>query len=97
MAFHPVDGLLQGTPHVVALYLVPMHLTTHKAILFMQAIWGANIHDCIHGKVWPALGAGHHTMHHKTYCHNYGLYTIWMDWMFGTLCDPVEDDEAKKM
>ncbi|PHU24941.1 Delta(7)-sterol-C5(6)-desaturase [Capsicum chinense] len=89
-------GILQAVPHLVALFLLPMHFTTHIALLFIEAIWTANIHDCIHGKIWPVMGAGYHTIHHTTYCHNYGHYTIWMDWMFGTLRDPVED-EVKKM
>ncbi|KAK6151011.1 hypothetical protein DH2020_015943 [Rehmannia glutinosa] len=96
LAFHPLDGILQAVPHVIALFLVPAHFTTHIALLFIEAIWTANIHDCIHGKLWPVMGAGYHTIHHTTYRHNYGHYTIWMDWMFGTLRDPVED-EAKKM
>ncbi|PHT56676.1 Delta(7)-sterol-C5(6)-desaturase 1 [Capsicum baccatum] len=96
LAFHPLDGILQAVPHVVALFLVPMHFTTHIALIFLEALWTANIHDCIHGKVWPVMGAGYHTIHHTTYRHNYGHYTIWMDWMFGTLRDPAEED-AKKM
>ncbi|KAL6498145.1 hypothetical protein OROGR_028542 [Orobanche gracilis] len=96
LAFHPLDGILQAVPHVVALFLVPMHFTSHIALLFIEAIWTANIHDCIHGKLWPVMGAGYHTIHHTTYRHNYGHYTIWMDWMFGTLRDPVEDT-AKRM
>ncbi|KAL1810089.1 hypothetical protein ACET3Z_027079 [Daucus carota] len=95
LAFHPLDGILQALPHVIALFLVPMHFTTHVALLFMEAIWTANIHDCIHGKLWPVMGAGYHTIHHTTYRHNYGHYTVWMDWMFGTLRDPIEEDAKK--
>lgn len=93
LAFHPIDGILQAVPHVIALFLVPIHFTTHIGLLFMEAIWTANIHDCIHGKLWPVMGAGYHTIHHTTYRHNYGHYTIWMDWMFGTLRDPLEDED----
>ncbi|KAK6927934.1 Fatty acid hydroxylase [Dillenia turbinata] len=95
LAFHPLDGILQAVPHVIALFLVPTHFATHIALLFLEAIWTANIHDCIHSKIWPIMGAGYHTIHHTTYRHNYGHYTIWMDWMFGTLCDPMEDDPKK--
>ncbi|KAM4131563.1 hypothetical protein ACJW30_01G184500 [Castanea mollissima] len=98
LAFHPLDGILQAVPHVIALFLVPTHLTSHIALLFLEAIWTANIHDCIHAKAWPVMGAGYHTIHHTTYRHNYGHYTIWMDWMFGTLRDPqARDDESKVM
>lgn len=98
LAFHPLDGILQALPHVMALFIVPAHLTTHIALLFIEGIWTANIHDCIHAKIWPVMGAGYHTIHHTTYKHNYGHYTIWMDWMFGTLRDPALDeaDDPKK-
>ncbi|XP_020205915.1 delta(7)-sterol-C5(6)-desaturase [Cajanus cajan] len=92
LAFHPLDGILQALPHCIALFMVPIHFTTHLALLFIEGVWTANIHDCIHGKLWPVMGAGYHTIHHTTYRHNYGHYTIWMDWMFGTLRDPEEDD-----
>ncbi|KAF7134736.1 hypothetical protein RHSIM_Rhsim08G0083200 [Rhododendron simsii] len=59
-----------------------MHFKTHILLLFVEAIWTANIHDCIHAKLWPVMGAGYHTIHHTTYRHNYGHFTIWMDWMF---------------
>lgn len=96
LAFHPLDGILQALPHSIALFIVPVHFIAHLVLLFIEAIWTANIHDCIHGKLWPVMGAGYHTIHHTTYRHNYGHYTIWMDWMFGTLRDP-EKDEGKDM
>lgn len=90
LAFHPLDGILQALPHVLALFLFRTHFLTHVLLLFIEAIWTANIHDCIDGKIWPVMGAAYHTIHHTTYRHNYGHYTVWMDWMFGTLCDPEE-------
>lgn len=97
LAFHPIDGILQAVPHVIALIIVPTHFTSHIGLLFLEAIWTANIHDCIHGKLWPVMGAGYHTIHHTTYRHNYGHYTICMDWMHGTLRDPDEDASGKMM
>lgn len=94
LAFHPLDGILQAIPHVFALFLFPTHFRTHIALLFLEAVWTTNIHDCIHGKIWPVMGAGYHTIHHTTYRHNYGHYTIWMDWMFSTLREP--EDILKK-
>lgn len=91
LAFNPIDGILQAVPHVIALFLIPTHFRSHIILLFLEAIWTTNIHDCIHGKIWPVMGAGYHTIHHTTYRHNYGHVTIWMDWMFGTLCDPEEE------
>ncbi|KAL4350778.1 hypothetical protein AHAS_Ahas10G0176000 [Arachis hypogaea] len=96
LAFHPLDGILQALPHSLSLFIIPVHFTAHLALIFIEGIWTANIHDCIHGKVWSIMGAGYHTIHHTTYRHNYGHYTIWMDWMFGTLREP-EEDEGKAM
>ncbi|KAK4792611.1 hypothetical protein SAY86_023046 [Trapa natans] len=96
LASNPLDGILQAAPQVMVTFLVPTHFTTHMALLFLDGVWAANVHDCIDGKVWPVMGAGYHTIHHTTYRHNYGHYTIWMDWMFGTLCDP-EGDGSKKV
>ncbi|XP_068641720.1 delta(7)-sterol-C5(6)-desaturase-like isoform X1 [Aristolochia californica] len=91
LAFHPLDGILQAIPHVIALFIVPIHFRTHMLLFFIEGVWTTNIHDCIHGKAWPIMGAGYHTIHHTTYRHNYGHYTVWMDWMFGTLREPETD------
>lgn len=37
------------------------------------------------------MGAGYHTIHHTSYKHNYGHYTIFMDQFFGTMLTPEED------
>lgn len=42
------------------------------------------------------MGAGYHTIHHTTYKHNYGHYTVWMDWMCGTLRTPPRDLASEK-
>ncbi|EFJ12106.1 hypothetical protein SELMODRAFT_182646 [Selaginella moellendorffii] len=94
LAFHPIDGILQALPHVLALFVVPMHFFTHEFFLFLEGIWTTNIHDCIDGEVWPIMGAAYHTIHHTTYKHNYGHYTVWMDWMCGTLNEPARPKEA---
>ena len=90
LAFHPLDGILQALPHSLTLFVVPVHFNVHLVLLFIEILWSSNIHDCIHGKLWPVMGAGYHTIHHTTYRHNYGHYTIWMDWIFSTLRDPEE-------
>lgn len=95
LAFHPLDGILQAAPHVICLFLVPTHFRTHMLLLFAEGLWTANIHDCIHGRMWPVMGAGYHAIHHTTYRHNYGHYTVWMDWMFGTLRDPEDNSKNK--
>ncbi|MEW5300108.1 MAG: hypothetical protein WDW36_003062 [Sanguina aurantia] len=93
LAFHPVDGILQALPYAWSLFFIPTHFLTHEILLFVTGIWTTNIHDCLHGKVWPVMGAGYHTIHHTTYKHNYGHYFIFMDQMFGTLESPEEHEE----
>ena len=56
------------------LFYCPMHFLTHEILLFATGVWTANIHDNIHGKVWPILGARFHTIHHtniNAYTHAY--------------------------
>ncbi|GMI63433.1 DWARF 7, BOULE 1, sterol 1 [Hibiscus trionum] len=97
LAIHPGDGLLEATPHIITILIVPTHFLTHIGLMLFEAIWAMNIHDCIHGGIWPLMGAGFHTIHHTTYRHNYGHYTVWMDWMLGTLLEPTEDKGKKVM
>lgn len=90
LAFHPLDGIIQAFPHVIGLFMVRMHFLSHLLLLFLEGIWTTNIHDNIHANVFPIMGAGYHTIHHTTYKHNYGHYTIFMDWWCGTLHTPEE-------
>jgi len=93
LAFHPIDGILQAVPYTWTLCFVPMHFLTHELLLFATAVWTTNIHDCLHGKVDPIMGAGYHTIHHTTYKHNYGHYFTYMDRIFGTLITPEAFEE----
>ena len=85
----------QALPYTWTLWFVPMHFLTHELLLFATAVWTTNIHDCLHGKVAPIMGAGYHTIHHTTYKHNYGHYTTLFDGLFGTLVHP-EDFAAQQ-
>jgi lathosterol oxidase len=96
LAFHPLDGILQAVPYTWTLFFVPMHFLTHELLLFATAIWTTNIHDCIHVRMDPIMGAGYHTIHHTTYKHNYGHYFWYMDKLMGTLIYPEEYEERKK-
>ena len=95
LAFHPLDGILQAIPYTWTLFYVPMHFLTHELLLFATAIWTTNIHDNIHGKVEPIMGARYHTIHHTTYKKNYGHYFIYMDKLFGTLITPEDYDSSR--
>lgn len=83
-------------PYTWTLFYCPMHFLTHEILLFATGVWTTNIHDCIHGMVWPVMGAGYHTIHHTSYKHNYGHYFIFMDWLMGTLETPEEHEAALK-
>jgi len=88
LAFHPIDGIIQAAPYVVALFFVPMHMFTHEVLLFKTAVWTTNIHDCIDGHTEPIMGAAYHTVHHTLYNVNYGHYFTYMDQIFGTVKVP---------
>uniref|UniRef100_A0A7S2GVH5 Fatty acid hydroxylase domain-containing protein n=1 Tax=Octactis speculum TaxID=3111310 RepID=A0A7S2GVH5_9STRA len=85
IAFNPLDGILQASPYVVALFLVPCHYLTHVAMLFFTAIWATNIHDALDGNTEPIMGSKYHTIHHTHYMVNYGQIFIFCDWYWGTL------------
>ena len=88
LAFHPLDGILQALPYIIGLFIIPVHFLTYELLLFATGIWTCNIHDCIHGRCEPIMGAGYHTIHHTDYRSNFGHYFIYMDWLFGTLRKP---------
>ncbi|KXZ52406.1 hypothetical protein GPECTOR_9g450 [Gonium pectorale] len=90
LAFHPLDGILQAVPYTWTLFYCPMHFLTHELLLFATGVWTINIHDCLHGRTWPIMGGGYHTIHHTTYKQNYGHYFVFMDWMMGTMYTPEQ-------
>jgi sterol desaturase/sphingolipid hydroxylase (fatty acid hydroxylase superfamily) len=92
LAFNPIDGILQAIPYTLTLLFLPMHFLTHELMLFATGIWTTNIHDCIHFRSRPIMGAGYHTIHHTSYRHNYGHYFTFMDQLFGTLLHPEDYD-----
>ncbi|KAK9824011.1 hypothetical protein WJX72_006951 [[Myrmecia] bisecta] len=93
LAFHPLDGILQAVPYCWTLFYMPMHFLTFELLLFATGVWTTNIHDCIHGRLAPIMGAGYHTIHHTIYRVNYGHYTTYFDKLFGTLMHPEEYPE----
>lgn len=96
LAFHPIDGMLQASPYVVGLFMVPVHYWAHLGMLFFTAVWTTNIHDTLDGRTEPIMGAAYHTIHHTTYRHNYGqIFTFW-DWYYGTLRVPKRPEDEKK-
>ncbi|CAO2821427.1 unnamed protein product [Amaranthus hypochondriacus] len=85
---HPLDGALQEFPYGVILMLVPVHFTTFLGLFLVEAVWGVVVHDTSHTQLWPIMDSKFHTFHHTAGRYNYGNYTIFMDWFFGTLRYP---------
>lgn len=88
VAFNPIDGILQASPYVACLFLVPVHYLTHVVLVFFTAIWATNIHDAMDGDTEPVMGSKYHTMHHTHYHYNFGQFFIVCDYLFGTLRVP---------
>lgn len=92
IAFNPIDGLLQASPYVIGLFVLPVHYFTHVGLLFFSGVWATNIHDAVWADFEPIMGAKYHTVHHTHYHYNFGQFFIFADWFFGTLRVP---DKAK--
>lgn len=96
LAFHPLDGILQAVPYTWTLFYIPQHFMTHELLLFLTAIWTTSIHDCVHVRMDPIMGAGYHKLHHLKYTVNHGHYFWYMDRIFGTLLYPEDYAREKK-
>ena len=88
VAFHPLDGILQASPYVVAIFFVPCHYTVHLCLLFFTAVWATYIHDAMDWNIDPIMGSKYHTVHHTHYIYNYGQIFIFCDWFWGSLKVP---------
>jgi lathosterol oxidase len=88
IAFHPLDGMLQASPYVACLFIVPIHYYTHMIMLFFTSMWATNIHDSMDGDTEPIMGSKYHTVHHTDFNYNYGQFFIFCDKYWGTLRVP---------
>jgi sterol desaturase/sphingolipid hydroxylase (fatty acid hydroxylase superfamily) len=89
-SFHPLEGLLQAIFLPLLLILMPMHLYVIIAQLTIMTFSSVINHLDI--EVYPPgfhkhfigrwfIGATHHSLHHKQFRYNYGLYfTFWDKW-----------------
>ncbi len=89
-SFHPLEGLLQAIILPLTIIFLPMHLyvlifqltlMTFSSVINHLEIetYPANFHKHIIGK-W-LIGATHHSLHHKQFKYNFGLYfTFWDKW-----------------
>lgn len=89
-SFHPLEGLLQAIVLPLTLLVLPMHpyviliqltLMTFSSVInhLNIEIYPGNFHKHAVGK-W-IIGATHHSLHHKQFKYNFGLYfTFWDKW-----------------
>src|SRR5690606_20420847 len=89
-SFHPLEGILQAIFVPLLLLVLPMHLyvlifqlsvmTVSTVINHLEIeIYPRKFHKHFLGK-W-LIGATHHSLHHKQFKYNYGLYfTFWDKW-----------------
>lgn len=89
-SFHPLEGVLQAAILPLTIIVLPMHvyvlLLQLTVMTFSSVInhleietYPANFHRHFIGK-W-IIGATHHSLHHKQFKYNFGLYfTFWDKW-----------------
>jgi sterol desaturase/sphingolipid hydroxylase (fatty acid hydroxylase superfamily) len=89
-SFHPTEGVFQALFLPLLLLVLPMHLyvlviqltimTFSSVINHLDIeVYPRNFHRHFLGK-W-LIGATHHSLHHKQFRYNYGLYfTFWDKW-----------------
>ncbi|MDB5193192.1 MAG: sterol desaturase [Segetibacter sp.] len=89
-SFHPLEGVLQAMILPLTILLLPMHvyvllvqltiMTFSSVINHLEIeIYPKNFNKSILGR-W-LIGATHHSLHHKQFKYNYGLYfTFWDKW-----------------
>ena len=89
-SFHPLEGLLQAIILPLTIVFLPMHfyvLVVQLTVMTLSSVvnhleietYPANFHRHFIGK-W-LIGATHHSLHHKQFKYNFGLYfTFWDKW-----------------
>ncbi|HVE61653.1 MAG TPA: sterol desaturase family protein [Chitinophagaceae bacterium] len=89
-SFHPLEGLLQAVFLPALLMVLPMHL--YVIIIHLTIMTFSSVINHLDIEVYPKnfykhflgkwlIGASHHSLHHKQFRYNYGLYfTFWDKW-----------------
>ncbi len=90
-SFHPLEAILEAVILPIILIIIPLHpivILLHLVIMTISSvinhldveIYPRNFENHWLGK-W-IIGATHHSLHHKDFKTNYGLYfTFWDKWM----------------
>ena len=105
-AFHPLEAIVEIGIFVVFLYTIPimkLHLIFFFLFMMLYNVYGhlgwelypKNFQRSIIGR-WINTSVNHN-QHHQHFKGNYGLYFLWWDRLFGTLCEDYNTrfDEVK--
>jgi lathosterol oxidase len=82
-SFHPLEGLLQAIFLPVMLMVLPMHHYVIIVVLLIMTL--SSVINHLNIEIYPQgfnrnriakwiIGASHHSLHHKQFKYNYGLY-----------------------
>lgn len=86
-SFHPLEGLLQALVLPLTIMVVPMHIYVILLQLIIMSV--SSVINHLEIEVYPPsfqnnpvgkwiIGATHHSLHHKQFKYNFGLYfTFW--------------------
>lgn len=86
-SFHPAEGLLQAIIVPLTIMLMPMHVYVLLVQLTLMTL--SSVINHLEIEIYPAafrrnriakwlIGATHHSLHHKQFKYNFGLYfTFW--------------------
>ncbi|MEL7069648.1 MAG: sterol desaturase family protein [Cyanobacteria bacterium J06581_3] len=99
-SFDPAEAFIQAFYLMVAVCVLPMHISVLCAVVLVMSL-GALIHhfsirmfkDSAIGH-WLGswlVGPMHHWFHHRKYTLHYGLYFTFWDKVMGTHCDEYEE------
>lgn len=89
-SFHPLEGVLQAVFLPLLLMVLPMHL--YVVVLQLTIMTFSSVINHLDIEIYPQrfykhpigkwlIGATHHSLHHKQFKYNYGLYfTFWDKW-----------------
>ncbi len=89
-SFHPIEGFFQALFLPLILLVLPMHL--HVLIIQLTIMTFSSVINHLDIEIYPKnfhkhflgrwlIGATHHSLHHKQFRYNYGLYfTFWDKW-----------------
>lgn len=89
-SFHPLEGLLQALFLPLLLLVMPMHL--YVLVIQLTIMTFSSVINHLDIEIYPTrfnknfigrwlIGATHHSLHHKQFKYNYGLYfTFWDKW-----------------